>query len=195
MLMQPSAFWPCCFTSFHCQLIQPFYVNLTRWDLFPLPQTLGTQDPPPMSQESLVLLHVWAVYTGRVWGLSYLTADMGTTAVLAYRDAQWAQNLAPELRNGVKLGTETFDLLFIFWKLVETAVSEEDTTGVSEVQKYFILIIQPGTAGLVKFLFAPLLLLLLRNAAAAESFKKIFSPYKNWKYQTMAQYLEGGVLV
>lgn len=43
--------------------------------------------------------------------------------------------------------------------------------------------------------FAPLLICLLRNAAAAESFEKIFSPYKNWKYQTVAGYLRGGVLV
>lgn len=80
---------------------------------------------------------------------------------------------------------------------METAISEKSATGVPETQTYFHLITQPGTVGLVKFLYLHLCLLLrfLRNAAAAERFKKIFSPYKNWKYQTLVGYLKGGVLV
>lgn len=51
----------------------------------------------------------------------------------------------------VKVGTETLDHLF--WKLVETAISEEVVTGIHEAQEYFHLITQPHTVGIMKFLY------------------------------------------
>lgn len=97
----------------------------------------GKPGPPPPGQGLGALL------------LRGLAAARGLAARGAARQAR---NLALALRNLVKLGTEALDHLFLFWKLVETAISKEGATGVPEAQKYFHLIIQPGTVGLIKFL-------------------------------------------
>lgn len=136
---------------------------------------------------------------GKAWlSLTMARAQGFPDVVLQYcKLLQDKENVVLALGNLVPLDTETSDHLFLFGKLVETATFEESATGVPETQKYFHLITQPGTVGLVKFLYLHLCLLfcLLRNATAAERFKKIFSPYKKWKYQALVGYLKGEFLV
>lgn len=147
----PAAGWLFYLFVLHCPLIQPCLVPLIGWDLYPLSQTWGyvgqvTVLLPPVPWGSLVLLH-----PGRAWGLFCHAAAVGSHPVRGPAVTP-APNPSPASTNLVKPGTETLDYLFLFWKPVETATSEEGATGVPEAQKYFHLITQPGTVGLIKFL-------------------------------------------